>query len=282
MSASLATGDGTASGAPITARRDGPVTFAPGEVSAESLTVDVVGDTITEADETLTLTLSNPTGGATIGGAPGLGTIVDDDAPPLTMAIGDLAAGEGSSGPATVLVPVTLSAPAPATVSAQYVVTAGTATAGADFTATSGTVTFTPGQTAVTIPVTIQGDTLDEPDETLTVDLSGPIGATLADAQRRHNRRRRRHSIGFGERCNRRGGCGIGDRDAVVVGRQRASGVGHGRRGQSHRDRPGLHANQRGGELGPGPDHQDHHRTNRRRCHSTSPTRPSQSRSARR
>ena len=48
--------------------------------------------------------------------------------------------------------------------------------------AATGTVTFTPGQTAQTVDVTVNGDLTHESDETFTVDLSNATNAGVADA----------------------------------------------------------------------------------------------------
>jgi hypothetical protein len=40
----------------------------------------------------------------------------------------------------------------------------GIAKAGVDYVAASGTVTFAPGETGKTVPITVLGDTVDEPD----------------------------------------------------------------------------------------------------------------------
>src|SRR5262249_40914008 len=57
----------------------GTLTFAPGQTS-RTLTIPLVNDAIVEPDETLTVTLQNPQGGATLG-APAVATvtIVDTD-----------------------------------------------------------------------------------------------------------------------------------------------------------------------------------------------------------
>ncbi|GIG22129.1 hypothetical protein Cch01nite_28530 [Cellulomonas chitinilytica] len=55
----------------------------------------------------------------------------------------------------------------------------GTATAGSDYTAGSGTLTFAAGETTKTVTVATTQDTATEPNETLTVTLSSPAGATL-------------------------------------------------------------------------------------------------------
>ena len=56
----------------------GTVAFADGETSA-TITIPVAGDTAIEGDETVALTLSDPTGGADLGTASATGTIVNDD-----------------------------------------------------------------------------------------------------------------------------------------------------------------------------------------------------------
>ena len=59
----------------------------------------------------------------------------------------------------------------------------GTATAGADYESASGTLTLAAGEISGTIRVRVLDDALDEADgETITVSLSGPVGATLDGA----------------------------------------------------------------------------------------------------
>jgi RTX calcium-binding nonapeptide repeat (4 copies)/Calx-beta domain/Cysteine-rich secretory protein family len=62
----------------------GSVVFAAGETS-KTITVNVVGDTVSEAHETFNITLSNPTGAVVIGTASAAMTITNDDVPPSTI-----------------------------------------------------------------------------------------------------------------------------------------------------------------------------------------------------
>jgi hypothetical protein len=78
---------------------------------------------------------------------------------------------------------VRLDAPSATPVTVNYATAPGTALAGSDFTATAGTLTFAPGQTTRTILVRTLDDTLSEGSETFVVNLSNPVGATIADAQ---------------------------------------------------------------------------------------------------
>ena len=57
----------------------GTVSFTAGQTTSETITVDVVGDATAEPDETFTVTLSNPTNGATITTASADGIIRNDD-----------------------------------------------------------------------------------------------------------------------------------------------------------------------------------------------------------
>jgi large repetitive protein len=160
----------------------GTVTFVPGD-TAETVDVTVNGDVTYEADEDLTVTLSNP-GNAGLGDDQATGTISNDDAVPA-ISIDDQATDEGNTGDTPVLtLNVTLSNPSDQTVTVGYATTDGTAlTIDGDYEAASGTVTFVPGDTAETVNVTIDGDDTLELDETFTVDLSGESGATLAVGQ---------------------------------------------------------------------------------------------------
>lgn len=87
---------------------------------------------------------------------------------------------EGNSGTTPMTFQVTLSAASASTVTVHYAVSGGTATAGVDYTvAGTGTLTFAPGGTTQNIIVNVIGDTVFEPDETVVMTLSAPVGATL-------------------------------------------------------------------------------------------------------
>jgi hypothetical protein len=101
--------------------------------------------------------------------------------PPPSLSIGDVSAAEGSAAaPGKLSFPVTLSGASKKTVTVSFATADGTAKAPADYTAATGTVTFAPGETAKTVDVAVVGELAAEPDETLTVTLSGPVNATLA------------------------------------------------------------------------------------------------------
>jgi hypothetical protein len=99
-----------------------------------------------------------------------------------TLRVVDMQIPEGNSGTSTMSFAVTLSAPINRAVSVQYATHDGTATAPSDYQATSGTLVIPANATSASIPVQIIGDTVPEPDETLTLTLSSPTNATLANA----------------------------------------------------------------------------------------------------
>jgi len=60
-----------------------------------------------------------------------------------------------------------------------YATSNGTALAGSDYITATGTLTFTPGVTTTTFTIPIVNDSLDEPDETVTLTLSNLVNAAL-------------------------------------------------------------------------------------------------------
>ncbi len=174
VSVSYATVAGTATADSDYTAASGMLRFEPGE-TAQTIAVATLDDGTPESEETFTVELSAPSG-ATIADGTGVGTITDDDEAP-TLSIDDAAAIEGEAAEFT----VRLSAPSGAAVSVSYATVAGTATADSDYTAASGMLRFEPGETAQTIAVATLDDGMPESEETFTVELSAPSGATIAD-----------------------------------------------------------------------------------------------------
>ena len=119
---------------------------------------------------------------ATIGDGLGLGTITDDDPLP-TLSVNDVTVTEGDTGTVNAVFTVTLAQASGLGVSVDYATANNTAIAPADYTAASGTLTFAAGETTKTVTVLVNGDTLDEANETFFVNLSNPSNATIADGQ---------------------------------------------------------------------------------------------------
>jgi Ca2+-binding RTX toxin-like protein len=161
----------------------GTVTFAAGQTS-RTITVNVAGDTAVEANEAFTVTLSNPSTGASLGTATATSTILNDDAR-LSISAVTASKAEGQSGSTPFNFTVTRTGDTSVAHSAHWAV-GGTAVTGADFAGgslPSGTVTFAAGQTSRTITVNVAADSSVETNEAFTVTLSNPsTGASLGTA----------------------------------------------------------------------------------------------------
>ena len=97
----------------------------------------------------------------------------------LSISISDTRANERNSGKSDLVFTVALSAPAAHAVTVAFATVDGTAEAGVDYKATSGTLKFAPRTVSKTIRVQVMGDKVFEPDETFSVRLSAPVGATV-------------------------------------------------------------------------------------------------------
>ena len=184
VSVGYTTGNGTAIAGQDYASVVGTLTFAAGE-TGRTVSVDILGDTLIETNETFSLSLSSPTG-ATIARGQATGTIVNDDidtqpAVLPAVSIADLSTREGNGEHNHFMFAVTLDKASSAPVTVQYRTVDGSAAGGVDYAPATGTVTFAPGTTSQMIHVDILGDGVAEADETFTVLLSSPVGATIAD-----------------------------------------------------------------------------------------------------
>jgi len=101
-----------------------------------------------------------------------------------SLLINDVTVTEGNSGTANAVFTVTLSAASSQQITVDYATANGTATAGNDYVAISTTpLIFLANTTTQTITVAVNGDLLDEVDETFFVNLTNPSNATIADEQ---------------------------------------------------------------------------------------------------
>ena len=165
----------TAEAADFAAVPDFILTFPAGATSAEgTFTLAPVADALDEADETLAVRGV----AAGLAAPPATIAILDDDDPPA-LAVAGAAAAEGAGELAFT---ATLDAPSGREVTVSFATADGTALAPADYLAARGTLTFAPGVTERTLAVTLVDDDLHEESEDLTVTLSDPAHATLAQA----------------------------------------------------------------------------------------------------
>lgn len=178
------TTDATATAGSDYTATSGDLTFAPGDVT-KTFPVIVRGDALDEINETYLVTLSapiSPPSNATISDPQGVGTITDDDAAPA-LSVNDVTVTEGDVGSVTATFTVTKTGSTQQTVGVHYATADNTATAGSDYVATSGDLTFAANETTKTFNVTINGDEVDEANETYFVNLTAPSNATISRAQ---------------------------------------------------------------------------------------------------
>ena len=175
VTVSYRTVDGTAVAGSDYTSTSGTLRFETGE-AAQTIIVAVLDDATAEAEEGFTVELSAPSGATVVDGT-GAGTITDDDELP-ELVIGDAPpVGEGETAEFV----VGLSAPSGMAVTVSYRTADATAVEGSDYASTSGTLRFDPGTTTRTVGVAALTDELVEGDERFTVELSAPVGATVAD-----------------------------------------------------------------------------------------------------
>ncbi|HEV7700487.1 MAG TPA: Calx-beta domain-containing protein [Pyrinomonadaceae bacterium] len=195
VAVSYALTDGTATGGAACGgtvdfvNTGGTVNFANGQTS-KTFTVAICNDVAVEGNETFNVTLSGPTGGATLGAqASAVVTITDDEvAQPGTLALSSGTYSIGEAG-GTVTITVNRTGGTDGAVAVNYALSNGTATGGAacgagvDFVNTGGTVNFINGQASNTFTVAICNDAVFEGNEDFTVTLSGPTGGATLGAQ---------------------------------------------------------------------------------------------------
>jgi hypothetical protein len=157
----------------------GSESWDPGELGSEFFILTVIDDTLDEPNQTVVISLSNPTAGTAIGEpATFTFTIVDNDvAGQVSFAQPAFGVREDAG---TIEIPVVRSLGAASGVTVDYETSNATATAGSDYTTTSGTLTFDANDNLETIVVPILDDKSVETGEVFLVTLSSPGGgATL-------------------------------------------------------------------------------------------------------
>ncbi|MCU0259744.1 MAG: matrixin family metalloprotease, partial [Ilumatobacteraceae bacterium] len=197
VSVAWSTVEGTATAGSDYTAAAGTVTFGIGQITA-TISVTILGDPIFEANEALSIQLSNPVGVA-VGRSSATVTLTNDDAAPLVSVTATDAAG-AEAGTNTMVFTVTrsgnlngpitvgLSFTGTATYAGDYVVST---VAGATWNATNRTITFAAGATTATVTVTPVNDTAPEQAETVIVTVLAGTGyltttptsatATIAD-----------------------------------------------------------------------------------------------------
>ncbi|MDB9435378.1 Calx-beta domain-containing protein, partial [Dolichospermum lemmermannii CS-548] len=159
------------------------VTFTNGETS-KNVTIPIIDNNVYEPTETVNLTLSNPTGGATLGTQKTATlNIVDNDAVSGTIQFSNTAYSVNENGTAISAVTLTRTGGSDGAVSATINLTNGTATAGSDYNNTPITVNFADAEISKTVNIPIIDDSILESNETINLSLSNPTNGVSIGAQ---------------------------------------------------------------------------------------------------
>lgn len=176
LSVSYQTANGTAvAPGDYTAKLLTALTFLSTDVT-KTINVTTATDALIEGNETFTMTLSAPTGGATIAVGTATATISDPVCAGVSFSIASNGAvTEGANSVFTFTKTGTTSS----SCTVNYATADGTAVAPGDYTTKSSTLTFISAQTSQTVSVTTIDDTLVESAETFTMTLSAPSGGAV-------------------------------------------------------------------------------------------------------
>lgn len=161
------TADGSATATEDYNATNGTLTFEPEGPLSQTVTVQILGDTDSETDETFSLQLSDVVNGQ-LGDAERVVTIVNDD---ISASINDVAVVEHHAGTTNAVFTVSVDGFRTAPVTVSYSTGDGTANGGVDFVPTSGTLTFPLGTNTALVTVPVVGDIYNEGNETFLVSL---------------------------------------------------------------------------------------------------------------
>ena len=154
------------------AEQDGTLSFGAGNTSA-TITIPIGQDQRAEGNETFTVVLSNPQGGAALV-APSVATVtIIDDELAFQLSAGAYAIKEG---PVNAVVTIERSGALVTPASVTFTASPGTAVAGLDFTPVSTVVAFPVNTRTRTVNVPIRNNTLVQGNRTVMLELSGPTG----------------------------------------------------------------------------------------------------------
>jgi len=183
VSVNYTTLNGTATAGSDDVAASGTLNWADGDASPKTFAVTINDDALNEVNETVNLTLTNPTGGAVLGGITSAALTITDDDPIPSLSISDVSKAEGDSGFTDFVFTVTLSAASGQNVFVDYITADGTAHANSDYVFLTGNLGIGAGTMSRDITVRVFGDTQVEPNETFFLNLSNPVGATITKAQ---------------------------------------------------------------------------------------------------
>lgn len=176
ITVNFSTVDGTALAGTKYVSTNGTLTFGDGE-TAKTFPVQVVNDLTAEGPESLSIVLSNPTGGAGLFSPTNtILTILNTNTGIAFVAATNYISEPSGVVPASLVLNVVRYNNTNGITTVQYATSDGTASAATNYTATSGTLTFTNGQSLAAITVPILHDPRVTGDLNFSVSLSLPSG----------------------------------------------------------------------------------------------------------
>ena len=181
VSVKFSTSNGTgASGTDYTAVTQ-TLNWATGDASTKNVSIPILDRGLTSGSKTVNITISTPTGGATLGSpSTAVLTIADNDVAPGALALGAATYSVNENG-GSISIPVSRSGGSGGAVSVQFSTSNGTGAAGTDYTSVTKVLNWAAGDSTtqnVTIPILDRG--LTSGSKTVNITLLSPIGgATL-------------------------------------------------------------------------------------------------------
>ncbi len=167
--------DGTAVGGSDYTVATGTITWPEGDLTDKTLDLGILDDTSPEGDETFTLHLLNPTGGAGLLTDTATITIIDDDSA-ISLVSADWSAPENAG---SITVTLTRTGATAGGVTVDYLLANLDATAPDDYVAATGTLVWADGETGdKSIAITLTDDALLEGDENLLVTFESPVAGS--------------------------------------------------------------------------------------------------------
>ena len=157
----------------------GTLLFNDGEIS-KTFTITILNNATYGPDQAVLLTLSNPTGGASIGSPnPAILTIQNDDSPKYGGFQFSTSSYNTKGGVGSVTITVNRVGGADGLATVNYATSNGTGIAGVDYTAVSGTLVFQDQQTTQTFVVPILDPASVVGNKTIGLTLSQPTGGAV-------------------------------------------------------------------------------------------------------
>ena len=153
-----------------------PLNIAPGSTTA-NVVITINGDALDETNETIVVNMGVATNANATGTTVHTATITDDDAQPSVTFTSASQSSTGESG--TMTISAQLSAASGLAISIPFSINgSSTAADPADYSISTSPANITAGSTTAQVVITIAGDTLDEDNETIVVNMGAPTNAS--------------------------------------------------------------------------------------------------------